>query len=249
MVTIDPTKIVSDRVSRHRSCTGRLVKRQGFSLTALSGDSTGPLSPDPGKECLEIIRVHPFLPGMHAGRNHPCTDFSFTENAAWCTLSLVAEPVKVAKPHGLVRYSQGVRKNSSRPGNPGIRTGPCSIISGICSFVNVIDCFFAFSCSIVSHRGFNSFFYRGKPHYSGREYISHPVLQNLKQQMKGGMIPHMMAWTRFPGPLLRFPQEECPFPVFSTIIRFDCVKPAFEKESAGYRVNAWDRHFRGFIFL
>ena len=50
-------KIVSDQgLSTSVGCTGRIVKRQDFSLIALSGDSRGPLSPDPGKECLEIIR-------------------------------------------------------------------------------------------------------------------------------------------------------------------------------------------------
>ena len=140
---------------------------------------TGPLCGNPGKECLEIIRVHTFLPGLHSGRNFLCTDFSFTENLLHDIPSLVAEPVQVAKPHGLVRYTQCVRQDPPRPGNPGIRTCPFVIISGICSFVNVLDRFSAFSCSIVSHCGFNSFFYRGKPLYSGREYISHPVLQNL----------------------------------------------------------------------
>jgi len=65
--------------STPESYTVRRVETQKFSLTALSGDITGPLCDNPGKECLEIIRVHTFLPGMHSGRIHPRPDFSFTE--------------------------------------------------------------------------------------------------------------------------------------------------------------------------
>ena len=98
----------------------------------------------------------------------------------------VAEPVQIAKPHGLVRYTRGTRKNSLRSGNPGIRTSPYVIMNGACNFVTVFLHSFLFDCQPCCFQ----LVLLSNDAWSGGDIYLTWVLQNLKHMVKERMIIH-----------------------------------------------------------